>query len=139
MLLSSEVTDCDCVNGTVDDGGTCNNNDDCKAGFICATEQANKVCRPMCRLDQPASCGAGRACTAIPGLRSYGSCSPSAAPPPVIAGRDCDTTLVGACAGGSACRSSCAGPGLARAMCSPAGTKKALETLRLRCGLRGRA
>ena len=135
-LLSSEVTDCACVSGTVDDGGTCNNNDVCKAGFICTTEQANKVCRPMCRLDQPATCAAGRTCTAVPGLRTYGSCSPSAAAGHRRQGLRHHP-------GGGLCRSI----GLPLELCRsgpresdvfPRRHQESPGDLRFRCGLRGR-
>jgi hypothetical protein len=125
-LLAGETPDCRCPQGTVDEGAKCDGSNRCKNGLICTVETAGSACRPICRLDTPASCGAGRSCVPVAGYKIYGGCTGMGAPP---APESCDATQVGACSAGKACRLTCTGPGLGRTSCETGvGTKQAAET-----------
>lgn len=48
----------------------------CGPGLTCAQESSRRACRPICRIDAPAACPAGRKCTPLPDQRSFGACAP---------------------------------------------------------------
>jgi hypothetical protein len=79
ILLSHEVTDCSCrqASQTGTDGQPCMTNvESCEPGLTCAIENTERVCRPICRLDMPLTCAAGRACRALPDQKIFGACMP---------------------------------------------------------------
>ncbi|MDX2022681.1 MAG: hypothetical protein SF187_20770 [Deltaproteobacteria bacterium] len=79
FVLPGEVTDCECVTpqrvGV--DGGACTTTGDCGPGLICVNTGV-PVCRPICRLDQPTTCQAGRSCQKLtnPDHAVFGACVP---------------------------------------------------------------
>lgn len=81
LVFPNEVPSCDCpaaqrVGG---DGTACANSSTCAPGLICVNT-GTPVCRPICRLDQPTTCQAGRTCQTLtnPTHVVFGACVPSA-------------------------------------------------------------
>jgi hypothetical protein len=120
QLSSGDTTDCRCPGqGTVDEGGSCDESRTCKQGFICTPDNGFGTCRPICRMDDAASCGSDHRCAPVPGYTRFGGCL---AGMPTLA---CDPTAVGSCPGTQVCRVICSGPGLSRSYCAgAAGTRK---------------
>ena len=128
VLSGSDAVDCFCSDaGTVAEGGKCDTGS-CKPGLICTFESGSSVCRPVCRMDDPAGCAAGRHCVPVASHVKYGGCSPGAGPPPVTPS-GCDLTLLAGCPSGQACRLSCTGMGTGKTSCTAGvGTKQLGET-----------
>lgn len=79
FVFPGEVTDCECVSPerVGGDGSPCSNSGVCGPGFLCVTT-GSPTCRPVCRLDAPTTCGAGRTCQRLtsPNYEVFGACVP---------------------------------------------------------------
>jgi hypothetical protein len=107
-----DVVGCDCTRaGAGRDGYACDDGPlgACEPGLTCAAERGGRVCRPLCRRDQPTpGCAAGRSCLAVPGFEKWGACVPD--PGPDITPSGCDATRASSCGDDRACRAACGGP-----------------------------
>jgi len=78
FVFQDEVPDCDCAAKThvKDTGMGCATTDECKPGLLCVSMGGNKTCRPVCRMDAPATCPMGQTCTKLvdPDFKTYGAC-----------------------------------------------------------------
>jgi hypothetical protein len=76
ILYAGDATDCRCYmpkpGGA--DGDSCLVTLDCLPGNTCVFEGSRHLCRPVCRIDEPSTCPAGRVCSALPDQRTYGAC-----------------------------------------------------------------
>lgn len=78
FVFPNEIADCDCARpervGV--DGSTCTEGTECAPGFVCVKMTASKVCRPVCRLDAPTTCAAGKTCNRLtePDFKTFGAC-----------------------------------------------------------------
>lgn len=79
LLFPGEITTCGCVSpqsfGV--DGAACTTTGNCAPGFVCINT-GSPVCRPVCRLDEPTTCTAGRTCQKLiaPESQVFGACAP---------------------------------------------------------------
>lgn len=70
-------TDCDCPTPAPTDGQACAAmGRPCAVGLLCAFEDGQRRCRPICRLDEPATCVPDRTCTPVSDNREFGACQP---------------------------------------------------------------
>ena len=79
LVMPGESTECECVlpARVGVDGASCTDSSMCAPGLICVNTGA-PVCRPICRLDQPTTCQAGRTCQPLtnPTHVVFGACIP---------------------------------------------------------------
>lgn len=79
LVLPGEATECECVapSRVGADGSACTDSSMCAPGLICVNT-GTPVCRPICRLDQPTTCQAGRTCQTLtkPTHVVFGACVP---------------------------------------------------------------
>ena len=79
LIFPGEVADCDCPAATRIgvDGTACTDTGSCAPSFICVNTGTTS-CRPICRLDQPNTCPAGRTCQRLtnPDHKVFGACAP---------------------------------------------------------------
>lgn len=80
FIFPGEIADCDCVGAqrVGGDGEPCSDSGSCAPGFLCVTMGTTPQCRPICRLDQPATCAGGRTCQMLtnPDHATFGACVP---------------------------------------------------------------
>lgn len=81
FIFPGEVTDCDCPRPAAEvkgDGEPCTDAKSCQSGLLCVTMGGSPVCRPVCRLDDPGTCGADRTCQMLttPNYSVFGACVP---------------------------------------------------------------
>ena len=78
LLKPHEETDCRCRSATQigKDGQVCTGISPCEPGLTCVQEGSRRLCRPICRLDMPGTCSAGRTCRATTDLKIFGACMP---------------------------------------------------------------
>lgn len=78
QLFSHDVTDCGCARkaAVATEGQPCDDQIACATGLTCVTDTAQRTCRPICRLDSPQTCMAGRTCRALQDHRLFGACMP---------------------------------------------------------------
>ncbi len=80
FIYPGEVPDCNCVSAqrVGGDGADCVDFGSCQPGLLCVTMSGTPVCRPICRLDAPTTCQAGRTCQMLtnPNYNIFGACVP---------------------------------------------------------------
>jgi hypothetical protein len=76
FVFPGEIADCDCSRSTGVDGTPCQTGTECAPGFTCVKMAGAMTCRPLCRLDAPSTCAAGKVCNMLiePDFKTYGAC-----------------------------------------------------------------
>src|SRR6185436_2059528 len=78
FIFQGEVPDCDCAGAmhVKGEAAACTSSEECRPGLLCVSMAGNKTCRPVCRLDAPATCAAGQMCTKLvdPDYKTFGAC-----------------------------------------------------------------